>query len=205
MESGSIMASTLSCTSYNGISPIPVTFLHACVFAKSLQSFLTLCDPWTIVCQASLSMEFSRQEYWRELPFPSSRDLPDPGIKTVYLKSPACMYICIQYMYIVTSGNHIHTHIYIHIYVYIYTYICTCICTRIYIHTSDQIRSLTHSCLTLCDPMNRSTPGLPVHHQLLEFTETHVHRVSDAIQPSHPLSSPSPPAPNPSQHQSLFQ
>ena len=54
------------------------------------------------------------------------------------------------------------------------------------------------------DPMNRNTPGLPVHHQLLEFTETHVHRVSDAIQPSHPLSSPSR-APNPSQHQSLFQ
>ena len=53
--------------------------------------------------------------------------------------------------------------------------------------------------------MNRSTPGLPVHHQLLEFTQTHVHRVGDAIQPSHPLSSPSPPAPNPSQHQSLFQ
>ena len=55
------------------------------------------------------------------------------------------------------------------------------------------------------DAMNRSTPGLPVHHQLPEFTQTHVHRVSDAIQPSHPLSSPSPPAPNPSQHQSLFQ
>ena len=53
--------------------------------------------------------------------------------------------------------------------------------------------------------MNRSTPGLPVHHQLTEFTQTHVHRVSDAIQPSHPLSSPSPPAPNPSQHWSLFQ
>ena len=70
---------------------------------------------------------------------------------------------------------------------------------------SDQIRSVTQSCPTLCDPMNHSTPGLPVHHQLLEFTETHVHRVSDAIQPSHPLSSPSPPAPNPSQHQSLFQ
>ena len=68
-----------------------------------------------------------------------------------------------------------------------------------------QIRSLTQSCLTLGDPMNHSTPGLPVHHQLPEFTQTHVHRVSDAIQPSHPLSSPSPPAPNPSQHQSLFQ
>ena len=61
------------------------------------------------------------------------------------------------------------------------------------------------SCPTLCDPMNCSTPGLPVHHQLPEFTQTHVHRVSDAIQPSYPLSSPSPPAPNPSQHQSLLQ
>ena len=70
---------------------------------------------------------------------------------------------------------------------------------------SDQTRSVTHSCPTLCDPMNRSMPGLPVHHQLPEFTETHIHRVSDATQPSHPLLSPSPPAPNPSQHQSLFQ
>ena len=69
----------------------------------------------------------------------------------------------------------------------------------------SQFSSVTQSCPTLCNPMNRSTPGLPVHHQLLEFTQTHVHRVSDAIQPSHPLLSPSPPAPNPSQHQSLFQ
>ena len=69
----------------------------------------------------------------------------------------------------------------------------------------DQFSSVAQSCPTLWDPMNRSTPGLPVHHQLLEFTQTHVHRVSDAIQPSHPRSSPSPPASNPSQHQSLFQ
>ena len=69
----------------------------------------------------------------------------------------------------------------------------------------NQFSSVAQSCPTLCDPMNRSTPGLPVHHQLPEFTQTHVHRVSDAIQPSHPLSSPSPPAPNPSQHQGLFQ
>ena len=68
-----------------------------------------------------------------------------------------------------------------------------------------QIRSVAQSCPTLFNPMNRSTPGLPVHHQLPEFTQTHVHRVSDAIQPSHPLSSPSPPAPSPSQHQGLFQ
>ena len=70
---------------------------------------------------------------------------------------------------------------------------------------SIQFSSVAQSCPTLCDPINRSTPGLPVHHQLLEFTQTHIHRVDDAIQPSHPLSSPSPPAPNPSQHQSLFQ
>ena len=66
-----------------------------------------------------------------------------------------------------------------------------------------QFSTVAQSCPTLCDPMNRSMPGLPVHHQLLEITQTQVHWVGDAIQPSHPLSSPSPPAPNPSQHQSL--
>ena len=71
--------------------------------------------------------------------------------------------------------------------------------------SSVQFISVPQSCPALCDPMNHSTPGLPVHHQLPEFAQTHVHRVSDAIQPSHPLSSPSPPAPNPSQHQGLFQ
>ena len=70
---------------------------------------------------------------------------------------------------------------------------------------SQSVSSVAQSCPTLCDPMNRSTPGLPVHHKLLEFTQTHVHRVGDTIQPSHPLLSPSPPAPNPSQHQGLFQ
>ena len=64
--------------------------------------------------------------------------------------------------------------------------------------SSVQFSSVAQSCPTLCDSMNRSTPGLPVHHQLPEFTQTHVHRVGDAIQPSHPLSSPFPPAPNPS-------
>ena len=72
-------------------------------------------------------------------------------------------------------------------------------------HFLVQFSSVAQSCPTLCDPMNCSMPGLPVHHHLLEFTQTHVHQVGDAIQPSHPLSSPSPPAPNPSQHQSLFQ
>ena len=60
-----------------------------------------------------------------------------------------------------------------------------------------QFSSVAQSCPTLCDPVNRSMPGLPVHHQLSEFTQIDVHRISDAIQPSHPLSSPSPPAPNP--------
>ena len=76
---------------------------------------------------------------------------------------------------------------------------------RVWAPLEAQFGSVAQSGLTLCDPMNRSTPGLPVHHQLPEFTQTHVHRIGDAIQPSHPLSSPSPPAPNPSQHQSLFQ
>ena len=71
--------------------------------------------------------------------------------------------------------------------------------------TSVQFSLVAQSCLTLCDPMNCSMPGLPVHHQLPEFTQIHIHRVGDALQPSHPLSSPSPPAFNLSQHQGLFQ
>ena len=74
-----------------------------------------------------------------------------------------------------------------------------------YIQWNTQFCSVAQSCPTLCDPMNHSTPGLPVHHQLPEFIQTHAHRVCDAIQPSHPLSPPSPPAPNPSQQQGLFQ
>ena len=69
----------------------------------------------------------------------------------------------------------------------------------------NQFNSVIQSCPTLCNPMNCITPGLPVHHQLPEFTQTHVHWVGDAIQLSHPLPSPSPPAPNPSQHQGLSQ
>ena len=73
------------------------------------------------------------------------------------------------------------------------------------IFSSVQFSSVAQSCPTLCDSMNRSTPGLSIRHQLPEVTQTHVPRVGDAIQPSHPRSSPSPPAPGPSQHQSLFQ
>ena len=77
------------------------------------------------------------------------------------------------------------------------SYVTTC--------KKDQFNSVTQSCPTFCDPMDCSTPGLPVHHQLQELTQTHVPPVSDAIQPSHPLLSPSPPASNLSQHQGLFQ
>ena len=85
-----------------------------------------------------------------------------------------------------------------------YRIIITIFLNSIYM-CSVQFSPVTQSCPTLCNFMNCSTPGLPVHHQLPEFMQTHVHWVSDAIQPSHPLSSPSPPAPNPSQHQGLFQ
>ena len=80
-----------------------------------------------------------------------------------------------------------------------------CMCAKLLQFSSVQFSLFAQSYSTLCDPMNHSTPSLPVHHQLLEFTQTHVHQVGDAIQPSHPLSSLSPPASNPSQHQSLFQ
>ena len=78
-------------------------------------------------------------------------------------------------------------------------------CANTGLFLAIQFSSVAQSCPTLCDPMNCSTPGLPVHHQLPEFTQTHIHRVGDAIQPSYPLSSPSPPALNLSQHQGLLQ
>ena len=89
-----------------------------------------------------------------------------------------------------------------HTYHYVMAFFVSC-----YIFNSkfSSVQLSSQSCPTLCDPMNHSMPGLPVHHQLQEFTQTHVHWVSDAIQPSHPLSSPCLPAPNPSQHQNFFQ
>ena len=87
--------------------------------------------------------------------------------------------------------------------VILFTYMNICICT--FIGIALQFSSVTQSCPTLCNPMNHSTPGLLVRHHLPEFTQTHVHRVSDTIQPSHPGSSPSLPTSNSSQHQSLFQ
>ena len=143
--------------------------------------------------------------YWSA--YSSPGNIPDPGIEP---RSPAlqadflwseppgkpyiCMYICI---YIICV-----CFIYIYIYTHIPVYICLCVYIYIYIH---QFSSVAQSCPTLCDPMNRSMPGLPVHYQFPEFTQTHVHQIGDAIQPSHPLSSPSSLAPNPSQHQNVFQ
>ena len=133
--------------------------------------------PWTSAHQAPLSMGYLRQEYWNGLPCPPPGDLPDPVIKPT---APVSLVLACMFFTIEPPGK---------------PRLCC----------SVQFSSVTQSCLTLCDPMNRSTPGLPVHHQLQEFTQTHVHRVSNAIQPSHPLSSPSPLAPSPSQHLSLFQ
>ena len=140
-----------------------------------VQLFVT---PWTVAYQPPLSMRFSRQQYWSGLPFPSPADLPNPGIEP---GSPALQTDAIRLSH---QGSPLRDQ---------------------FSSLRYQFSSVAQSCPTLCDPMNHSTPGLPVHHQFLEFTQTHVHRVSDAIQPSHPLSSPSPPAPNPSQHLGLFQ
>ena len=133
---------------------------------------------------------FSRQEYWRRLPCPPRWDLPDPGIE---LGSPALQVDSLPAKLPGKSMFHIIITTY-------WQYSCIVQYTLI---RSDQIsRSVVSDSLRPHEPC---TPGLPVHHQLPEFTQTHVHQVRDAIQPSHPLSSPSPPAPNPSQHQSLFQ
>ena len=129
-------------------------------------------------------MGFSRQEYWSRLPFPSPEDLPDPGIEP---KSPALRADAL------TSEKPLADYLAIDVANISWVIIC--------IHFS----SVAQSCLTLCDLMDCSTPGLPVHHQLPELAQSYVHRVGDTIQPSHPLSSPSPPAFNLSQHQGLFQ
>ena len=147
-----------------------------------VQLFVT---PRTAAYQAPLSMGFSRQEYWSGLPLPSPFDCVDHHKLWKILKVmgiPGHLTRLLRNLYAGQEAT-----------------------VRTGHGTTVQFSSVTQSCPTLCDPLNRSTPGLPVHHQLPEFTQTHIHRVSDAIQPSHPLSSPSPPAPNPSQHQSLFQ
>ena len=131
---------------------------------------------WTVTHQSPLSMRFSRQEYWSGFPCSPSGHLLDPGIEPMSLISPAL------------AGR----------------FFITEPLGKPFREISVQFSSVTQSCPTLCDPMNHSMPGLPVHHQLPELMQTHIHRVGDAIQSSHPLSSPFPPALNLSQHQGLF-
>ena len=119
-----------------------------CIRACSV--VLSSATPWTAACQALLSMEFSKQEYWGELPFVSSGDLPDPGIEPV---SPAWEADSLPLSH---QGN----------------------------LASIQFSSVSQSCPTLCDPMNRSTPDLPVHHQLPESTQT---LVIELVMPSNHL------------------
>ena len=133
--------------------------------------------PWTVAYQGPLSMGFPRQEYWSGLPFPSPGDLPDPGIKPV---SSVWMG---RFFTTEPPGKP----------------------KRSLPHFYYIICSVSQSCPTLCNPMDCSTSGFPVPHHLPEFAQARIHWTGDAIQPSHPLSSPSPPAPNPAQHQGLFQ
>ena len=129
-----------------------------------------------------MNIGFTHRQMW--FPMTSFTSIPkDP----LHSTGNSTQYSVINYM-----GKNLKKNVYVYLYVSVYIYI-------------SQFSSVTQSCLTLCDPMNCSMPGLPVHHRLPELTQTHVHRDSDAIQPSHPLSSPFPPAPNPSQHQSLSQ
>ena len=152
--------------------------------------------PWTVAHQAPLSMGFPKQEYRSALPFSLQGIFPIRDQTCV-----SCISSQILYDWTTREAHWIHTWIQSDItpdYFWKTIFFLIRICF-------NQFSSVTQACPTLCDPMNRSMPGLPVHHKLPEFTQTHAHRVGDAIQPSHPLLSPSPPAPNPSQHQSLFQ
>ena len=196
--------------------------LHTCMLScfSHVWFFATL---WTVAHQAPLSMGVSKQEYWSGLPFPLPGDLPSPGTELASRMSPAltgrfftteppgkpsslltCTFttnsflvsLCPEYPPpikhdLIDEGRIIIRH-----------HLPSTLSPMP--SFSVQFNSVTQSCPTLCDPMNRSTPGLPVHHQLPEFTQTHVHWVGDAIQPSHPLSSSSPPALNLSQDQGLF-
>ena len=151
------------------------------MYAQPLQYCLTLCHPIDCSLPGSSVYGIFPGRYWSALPCPPPGDLLNPGIETV---SPVSAALWEDSLLLSSQGAPVST---------------------VPLNLLDQIRSVAQSCPTLCDPMNHSTPGLPVHHQLPEFTQTHVHRVTDTIQPSHPLSFPSPPAPKPSQHQNLFQ
>ena len=151
---------------------------------SSFSVFQLYATLWTVAHQTSLSMEFSRQEHWSGFLCPPPGGPPDPEIKLASLTSPAL------------AGGFFTARA---------TWEACLTCNvAIKIQLQTWFSSVSQSCPTVCDPTNHSTPGLSVHHQLPEFTQTHVHWVGDPIQPSHPLSSPSLPAFNLSQHQGLF-
>ena len=143
-------------------------------------------------------MEFSRREYWSGLPFPPPEDLPNPGTK------PRSHCISGRF-FTIWATREAHSSFW-------WRPIKNQSSSKTNQHQRQSgipaertLSSVTQSCLTLCDTMDCSTPGFPVHRQLQKLAQTHVHWVGDAIQPSHPLLSPSPPAFNLSQHQGLFQ
>ena len=150
------------------------------------QSCLTLGNPWTVAIQTPLSIGFSRQKYWNGLPFPPPGDLPDPGIK---LKSPASLVLAGRFFTseplgkpLVYSDSFLNS-------LFFLRKLCRSIehpkksyfipkthaMKVLIVSSSFKFSSVTQSCLTLCDPMDHSMPGLPVYHQLSEFTQTHVH------------------------------
>ena len=225
---------------------------------KSLSRLRLFATPWTVAHQASTSMEFSRQEYWSGLPFPSPGDLPSPGIepgshtlqadalpskpilfwKMLLKKSlevqwfglcvsmaegmgsipgwgtkiPHAMWCakkktnssCQKKRLEKQPRHHWDLNLNDHL-IWISLFILSFITVLYFFHSTSQFSSVSQSCTTLCNPMNYSMPDFSVHHLLPQLAQIHAHWVSDAIQLSHPLSSPSPPTFNLSQHQGLFQ
>ena len=156
--------------------------------AITICSHVQLCATlWTVAPQAPLSKGFFRQEYWSGLPCLLPEDLLNSGIKPGLL---SLLYWQVGSLPLVPPGAKSGDRLirYVNSKLEWNGLSVTEFLQQI------QFSSVAQSCPTLRDPMNRSMPGLPVHHQLPESTQTHVHRVGDAIQPSHPLSSPSPPA-----------
>ena len=172
--------------------------------------------PWTAACHDLLSKEFTRLEYWSGFSFPTQGGLSDRGIKPTSLASPALQADSLQLSH---QGSRV------------CVCVCVCVCVSVCVYTNTHSRilfshkrerrhltvynnmdgtlgyfsSVTQLCLILCNPMDCSMPGFPAHDKLLGLVQTHVHWISDAIQTSHPLSSPSPPAFSLSQHWGLFQ
>ena len=159
-----------------------------CLVSKSCPTLFSFATPWTVAHQAPLFMWFPRREHWSGLPFPSPGESFQPKDQAYLSFISRCILYCWATREAQSHGYWPQTQKF-----------------AIPSEKWNQPSSVTQSCLTLWDPTDCSMPGLPVHHQLLEFTQTHVHWVGDAIQPSYTLSSPSPPTFNLSQHQGLFQ